>query len=177
MKNKDEIPVEKSKPHESVIYKFCNCFTYVIVAVIISIVILFTSCGIILNCMFPDAPSERKIDKIVNKNKEEILSSIKDGTVNNLKIDKVKGIQSKDDDSIIEFYCGSSGIMDLIDESGFYYSKADKPVAMLNFPDELKETSEGCWEYTDDDDSGAYYITDKICDDFYYYYGYYGNDD
>lgn len=169
MKNNEEIPVENSKPHESIIDKFCNCFTYVITGIIISVVILFTSCAVFVSFISPPIPSEDDIDEIVNDNKDKILEAIKDGKTQKLKIHKVKKINSLKDGSIINFYCGNSGDDSSGNESGFYYTKTDEPEVVLNYSGELKKSDEGYWEC--DDKNGNDYLTDKICDNFYYYYG------
>jgi hypothetical protein len=138
-----------------------SCLTVIIV----SIIVLFSGCAITI-CFWPSPPSESKIEKIVNKNKDEILSAIENGTVENLKIDGVEEISIVEDDSIIDFFCGYTGSAVSGNYSGFYYSKEDEPYGVSN----SDETSEGDWVNREGNVSDNYYETDKICDNFYYYF-------
>ncbi|MCI1959887.1 MAG: olfactory receptor [Clostridia bacterium] len=142
-----------------------SCLTVVIV----SIIVLFSGCAITI-CLWPSPPSGDDIDKIVNNNKETILSAIKNGTVDDLKIDGVEEISELGDGSTIDFLCGYTGSAVSGNYSGFYYSEEDEPEDVFGISGELKETSEGFWECHEGDDSDNYYETDKICDNFYYYF-------
>jgi hypothetical protein len=78
----------------------------------------------------------------------------------------VKGIYAQNE-NILEFYCGGSGLVTGSTSTGFYYSRDDTPFAM-EFNCELTETSPGIFEWQNEDGSHRIY-TEKIRDNWYYY--------
>ncbi|MCI1959886.1 MAG: hypothetical protein LKJ25_09740 [Clostridia bacterium] len=172
MENNDETSIQKNEHKKSIKKKRHGCLADTLLALVIGIVFLFSSCTVILNYMFPPAPSKWKVEKILNKNKDDILTAIKDGSIQYSKIDGVTDISEYDFNSAVVFFCGSSDLENA--NSGFYYSKEDKPEVRFGYPDKLEETGYNCWEYDNDDYS---YKTKKICDNFYYFYESFRYDD
>ena len=71
-------------------------------------------------------------------------------------------------DSVIQFYCGGTGLSTNSTYSGFYYSADDTPYAMEFPTDELEETSPGVFEWRSN--TGEEIITERILPCWFYYH-------
>lgn len=71
--------------------------------------------------------------------------------------------------SVLQFYCGGSGIVTSSDYSGFYYSKGDEPYA-FEFESEAQFTqiSENAYEWQSEDQQRAVY-TERIQTNWFWY--------
>lgn len=80
-------------------------------------------------------------------------------------------------ENILQFYCGSSGFLDVGTYTGFYFSRDDMPYAFEFNNLELVEISPGVFEGQDENGAqqshGGHRIrTEKIRDKWYYYIQY-----
>ena len=73
-------------------------------------------------------------------------------------------------DSVLEFYCGGTGIVTSSTYSGFYYSADDLPFA-FEFSDEavFRETQEGRYEWKNEKGNKAI-VTERILPHWFYYH-------
>jgi len=101
-------------------------------------------------------------DFLSNEHKEKIKKILGDDTI-------VEYVNVKNDERIIYYHCGGSGFVGGSTDTGFYFSKQNKPYSMNYHDIEFIETSKDVFEWKDD--NRYHYIkTIKIIDNWYYYY-------
>ncbi|MBR4636492.1 MAG: hypothetical protein IKO51_09075 [Clostridia bacterium] len=127
-----------------------------------------------------DEVSRKRIIEYVDQNHETLEFVIQDGIPDEEseqealirdrfgKQNIVKSI-SKYSDSKIGFYCGGTGNATNSTYSGFYFSAADKPFAlMFSSEAKLEETSPGVYEWKSS--TGKEIITERIMPNWFYYH-------
>ena len=125
----------------------------------ICILVLF----IVSGCNFNKYNDYKTISKYVNENYNDLYKIAKE-SINGNKIEYKKEIKRisvyKEDNTIVEFSMGGSGMVPSSTYIGFYYSKNDIPAAFQNEKFDLKEIEKNKWEWKEDGDNHG--ITIKI---------------
>ena len=125
---------------------------------------------IVSGCNFNKYNDYKTISKYVNENYNDLYKIAKE-SINGNKIEYKKEIKRisvyKEDNTIVEFSMGGSGMVPSSTYIGFYYSKNDIPAAFQNEKFDLKEIEKNKWEWKEDGDNHG--ITIKIRDNWYYY--------
>ena len=150
-----------------------------LIAAALAVIVLLTLCA----CgLFDDDVPREKIFEYVRDN-EELLMDFMQQNPQKDKLDKlgnptydftplgrrtiVKNMHAYTD-SVIQFYCGGTGLSTNSTYSGFYYSADDTPYA-FEFPtDELEETSPGVFEWASR--TGEAIVTERILPCWFYYH-------
>lgn len=133
---------------------------------IIGMLILFITSG----CNSNKYNDYTTISKYVNENYNE-LYEVAQEYINGNKPEYKEEIKRisvyNDDNTIVEFSTGGSGMVPSSTYIGFYYSENDTPAAFQNEKFDLKKIGKNKWEWKEDGDNHG--ITIKIRDNWYYY--------
>lgn len=147
---------------------------------LLTIVFIICSFVMLSGCMGNDEKSFDSINKYFLQD-----FSVIDAAVKNEQYDdatSLRWIKSVDvSDGYIDFYCGGSGMGSQTNNTGFFFTPDDDPLAMWRKNDPVHyvmtaadfiETEDG-WEYQERDHNAGgdnVYIVRKIAPCYYYYY-------
>ncbi len=116
-----------------------------------------------------DNLSKKEIISLVESNPTFLQQCVDESDIERaLDIEGIKKIYENKRKEYIKFYCGGAGLVPSSSYYGFYYSPANKPIAVeVTETNNLIPKGDG-WGWKEPDGDNIYY-TERIMDCWYYY--------